>query len=170
VLGFAVIFFTNNRAAAEAATPAAVTFVVPEQARIGEAITIDIVANDARNVAGFQAAAQFDTAQLRVTSTDAGTGLSASGRQVLGMPPVTRTNGVVLGAATCPVADCFDPRLQAAARIPSGVHGHVVLGRLHLYTEAAGQYQLTLSDVQLVDPQGNQLPVTTTNATLTVAK
>lgn len=169
-LGIAVVFFTNNRAAAEAATPATVTFVVPTQARIGEAITIDIVADEARNVAGFQAAVQFDTTQLRVTSTDVGAGLGVRGRDVLVMPAVTRTNGVVLGAASCPVANCYDTRLQDAARTSSGVSGRIVLGHLYLYTEAAGQYQLTLSDVQLVDPQGNQLPITTTNTTLTVTK
>ncbi len=158
----------NRQAAASASQTTTVSLEHTEPATAGEPITVRIVANDARNLAGFQARVQFDAAKLRLVDAEAATDLEATGRDLLALEPVVHEGTVAIAAATCPVEHCQDTRPKRAARINRGVDGQVVLGTLVFYTDQPGSFSLTLDAVKLVDPQGNLLAVTTTDTTLDV--
>jgi hypothetical protein len=166
VIGSAVIFGRGAAVGAPQATT--VELVLPAQARAGELITVRLVARNAQNLAGFQSTVVFDSTRLRLTSATIEKGLEASGRQVLQLGPILRDDSVVLGAATCPLSTCSEPRSTQATRFLRGVDGQVELGTVSFYTEIPGQYQLKLAGVQLIDPQGNRLTVSSTSTALAV--
>ena len=127
------------------------------------------MANNAHNVAGFQGAVAFDATTLSLEQAVIADGLKASGRDIVPFSPITRGNTIVLGAATCPVASCIDPRGAQAPRVLQGVDGQVELGTLSFRANAPGTYALQINNVQLVDPQGNRLVASTQNAVVTVS-
>ena len=65
----------------------------------------------------------------------------------------------MLGAATCPVSNCYDLSLATVQRALAGVNGDVTLATIELYSDSPGEYELVLDHLQLVDPQGEVLPV-----------
>lgn len=126
-------------------------------AKAGQAITVRVVAYNMRNLAGFQSTVNFDPQSLRLTDAKLGDDLKSSGRDLMPLGPVLRDGSAVLGAATCPVANCADRRIQQARRITQGVNGNINLGEVSFYAEKPGRYTLKLDGVKLVDPQGNPL-------------
>lgn len=159
----------NQRVAASASQITTVTLEPVRSAKTGEAMTVQIVASHARNLAGFQAKVRFDSTKLRLLDASAGTDLEGTGRDLLALEPVEQQGAVTIGAATCPVKDCHDPRPKRVQRINRGVDGRVVLGTIEFYTEQPGSYGLALESVKLVDPQGNAIAFTTADSVLDVA-
>lgn len=157
-----------GRSAAAVPSAADVVLIPPAQARAGELITVRLVARNARGLAGYQGAVQFDPARLRYVSAEIAGGLAGGGRGILPLGPVERSGAVALGAATCPIADCNDLRRAATVQAMPGVDGQVDLGSVSFYAATPGHYQLTLADVRLVDAQGNQLASTTAGTSLDV--
>lgn len=145
-----------------------VTLIPPNQAYTGELITVKLVVNNADNLAGYQATVRYGNSDLHFSGAIAEEGLSLSGRDMIPLAPVWQEDAVVLGAATCPVADCSDSQYDSAPRYLQGVNGYVELARLEFITSTPGQYNLTVENVQLVDPQGNQLGATPANIVLEV--
>lgn len=145
-----------------------VSLIPPDQAYVGELITVKLVVYNAQNLAGFQSAVHHDANNLYVSGAIFEKGLSQSGRDIMPIIPIRREDAVILGAGTCPVADCSDTQYNSAARYTQGVNGYVELAKLELIANAPGRYELILEDVQLIDPQGNQLGATTTNVMLEV--
>lgn len=160
-----------TRGAATAGAPAETTLTleVPRRARPGELIRVKLVATGAADLAGFQGTVRFDPTQLRLTGAAIEKGLSKGGRDILPLGPVLRRDSVVLGAATCPVAACGDSRPARAVRQPRGVNGRVELATIEFYTETAGQYELRLEGVSLVNPQGTLLPSRAAGSVLRVS-
>lgn len=160
--------------------PTALSLVAPRTATVGELIEVKLVANNVRNLAGFQATVGVDPTQLRITGAAILPDLSRSGRDILKMGPVwpvvdddivRDASWVALGAATCPVADCSvagDAR-QANLKL-EGVSGRVELGLLHFLATHPGQYWVEISNVKLVDPQGAPLDTTLNGVWLTVTE
>jgi len=145
-----------------------ITLIPPNQAYTGELITVKLVVNNADNLAGYQATVRHGNSDLHLSEAIAEEGLSLSGRDMIPLAPVWQEDAVGLGAATCPVADCSDSQYDSAPRYLQGANGYVELARLEFITSTPGQYNLTLENVQLVDPQGNQLGATPTNIVLEV--
>jgi hypothetical protein len=151
----------SNQAATASSSQAASVILEPiGVAQPGAAIKVQIVATNVRDLAGFQAKVRFDSAKLRLLDASVATDLQASGRDLLALEPLVQPGAVTLGAATCPVRNCHDPRPQRAQRIDRGVDGRVVLGTIEFYATQPGEYALTLDRVKLVDPQGNALAFT----------
>src|SRR5262245_4449991 len=154
--------------AASAAQETRVVLVPPSQARTGELVTVRLLAQNAHNLAGFQATVLFDPSRLRLTGATIEPGLKASGRDMLKLGPVLRDGSAVLGAATCPVANCSGAPASPTVRLLNGVDGQVELGTISFYIVTPGRYELKLDGVQLIDPQGKRLTTAATNAALIV--
>ncbi len=136
----------------------------------GDVITVKLVAHNVRNLGGFQSTVRFDPAQLHVTGATLAEDLKRSGRDLLPLGPVLRDDAAVLGAVTCPAGSCENAQPQRSfLRMLAGVGGDVDLGDVSFLANAPGTYNLTLDNVQLVDPQGNRLTVRAVGTTLTVS-
>ncbi|WP_026369628.1 cohesin domain-containing protein [Kallotenue papyrolyticum] len=168
VLVAAIFLVYQQAVAAKVAQTTTVRLIPPATARSGEAIEVLLVAEQARNLAGFQATVHFDASRLRLSGALLEKDLQRSGRDLLVLGPVMRDGSVALGAATCPVVACAQPPRPGVARIDHGVSGRVVLARLTFYTEAPGAYVVSLENVRLVDPQGRSLPLAVSGTVLNV--
>jgi hypothetical protein len=144
-----------------------VGFELPAEAYTGELITVKLVVNNAQNVAGFQATVTYDQNSLTTSAYIEG-GLEASGRDILLLDPVPREGAIVLGAATCPAADCGNAYASQGPQQVRGGHGYLELAALELNTDIPGSYELKLENVKLVDPQGNPLAASVNNAVLVI--
>ena len=145
-----------------------VSLVMPDQAYVGELIRVKLVVNDAQDLAGYQGTVNYNAAGLRLGGIDIGQDLARSGRDLMPLSPVERADSVVLGAVTCPVANCSTPQYDSSTRYNQGVDGYVELATLEMVAHAPGQYQFVLEDIQLVDPQANQLGAVVLNNVLEV--
>lgn len=143
----------SSNAGAAAADPL-VRLSVSGQARVGQPVVVDIVAENVRNVAGYQADIGFGDS-LGFVKGGVADGLRGSGRDLLTFGPIERDGSVTLGAASCPASGCNVANPRKAGRITNGVSGRFVLAQLEFAAAAPGQYTLDLSNVKLVDPQGN---------------
>ena len=161
--------FSQQRATASSTQGATITLNAPAQARAGKLIEIDLIAANVHNLAGYQATVEFNQANVRLVGASIADDIKGSGRDFLPLGPLERPGAVVLGAASCPADRCSDPRPAQARRITRGVDGRVKLGTVRFYAAAPGQYPLTLTDVRLVDPQGQLLPVTAASIVLNVS-
>jgi hypothetical protein len=160
--------------------PTALSLVAPRSATVGELIEVKLVANNVKNLAGFQARVSVDPTQLRITGAAILPDLSRGGRDILSLGPVwpvieddidPNASWVAFGAATCPVADCSVAGDARDARLSlEGVSGRVELGLLHFLATEPGQYWVEVSNVKLVDPQGEPLDTTLNGVLLTVTK
>lgn len=155
------VLMRGQQATAGAAQTMTVALIAPQQAHPGEQIDVQLVATDARNLAGFQATVQSADARLGLLGATLADDLTRGGRDLLPLGPLVDERRVTLGAATCPVASCGTLQRNAAARVDQGVDGRVVLGTIELVATQPGQYTLALENLRLVDPEGNQLPSTT---------
>src|SRR5262245_10597271 len=68
--------------------PTAVSLVAPRSATINELIEVKLVANNVRNLAGFQATVSVNPKELRITGAAVLHDLSRTGRDVLTLGPV----------------------------------------------------------------------------------
>lgn len=167
ILGSIFIVFSSQASAGSENTPR-VVLVAPKNVQVGEPATIKLLVLDARNTAGFQTTINFDQAAITLDSAILGQGLAASGRAMLPLGPITREGAVSLGAATCPTSKCASTQYKSAGRQRNGVNGRIELAELVVTATQAGQYNLTLSNVQLVDPEGMPLTIVSTDTVLNV--
>jgi hypothetical protein len=161
--------FYEQRATASPTHGATIALIQPAHARAGSLISVDLVASNVHNLAGYQATVAFDQATVRLVGASIADDIKGSGRDFLPLGPMERSGAVVLGAASCPARTCSDPHPVQAPRVTRGVDGRVKLGTVRFYISTPGQYTLTLTDVRLVDPQGQLLPVTASSIVLTVS-
>jgi CSLREA domain-containing protein len=73
------------------------------------------------------------------------------------MGPVRRQGAVVLGAATCPVADCTAASDPQTTRQVEGVDGEVELATFSFYVRASGTHEVQLDETRLVGFNGKSL-------------
>jgi hypothetical protein len=168
LLALAAVTRLDGRAtAAQAGTT--VSLEVPQGAAPGDLIEVRLVADNARNLGGFQAAVHYDPAQLRLTGARLPEQLGSSGRDLLALGPVFRSDSVVIGAASCPVGNCAEALQGRVQQEAEGVNGRVELATLTFYVEQPGQYALHLQGIKLVDPQGATLSQESLDAVIDVA-
>lgn len=158
----------SQQVGAAAASDATVRLVTQGQARTNAPIEVRLVANNVTNLAGFQAQVNYDPGLMRLTGALISDDLARGGRDVMRVGPVWRDGALGLGAVTCPVSKCSDTSGKQTQRMTTGLNGQVELGTVRFYIEKPGAYTLHLSDVQLVDPQGNVLPFSAADVTLNV--
>lgn len=146
-----------------ASGPTTVFLAPPSQAVVGKTTVITLMAQNAKDLAGFQATITFDPAAVHLTSANLSADLSRTGRGLLTLGPIVGYDTVTLGAATCPVRACENlAEARVAPRQLQGVTGWVELATLEVFIVAPGTHQLTLSEVQLVAPDGALLDALTT--------
>lgn len=162
---FSISLLYGSRTAGAAQQGTVVTLKLIDQAYVGEAIRVKLIANNAQNLAGFQSTIRYNN-DLSMAGVIIDKGLSSNGRGIMPLELVRRDGTVVVGAATCPVSDCNASPSASIPRQPHGVDGNIELATLELTATEPGLYELVIENVQLVDPQGNQLGATTVNVTL----
>ena len=161
------VFFGYS--AVNASQETTIELVAPGDAKTSDLITVKLVARNVRNLGGFQSTVRFDPSQLHLSGAVIADDLKRSGRDVLPLGPVLRDDAAVIGAVTCPAGSCADAQPQRSfLRMLTGVGGDVNLGDVSFLANAPGTYNLTLENVQIVDPQGNKLTVRAVGTTLTV--
>lgn len=158
----------SQKSVASAASTSTLAIIVPGKARLDEQFTVKVVATGVRNLGGFQSALNFDANHLLVDHASVTEALKGPNRDLLPLGPVLRDGSVVIGAVTCPVAQCVSARYKESARDRSGIHGRVELAEIVFVAKAPGRLELKLDKVQLVDPQGNPIPVSSVNATVDI--
>lgn len=161
--GFAFLRPQFNQNVMAASGPTMVFLSQPAQVWVGETMVVKLMANNAKDLAGFQATISFDSAIVHLTSANLSADLSRTGRGLLTLGPIVGYDTVTLGAATCPVLVCENlAEARVAHRQTQGVSGWVELATLEVFIVAPGMHQLTLSEVQLVAPDGALLDALTT--------
>ncbi len=165
----AVTLVFNHKKAAGAAPEPTITITVPQKARVGDRITAQVIASGVRNVGGFQSTITFNPAVVQVGHVTIAEDLKGTGRDLVALGPVLRADAVVLGAVTCPVAQCTSARYKEKNDNLPGVQGRAILAEIVFEVTGPGQTELGLEGVQVVNPQGVVLPATTINTTLDVS-
>jgi hypothetical protein len=167
LIGFAFLRPQLGLSAMAASGPTTVFLSQPTQAKVGETMIVKLIANNAKDLAGFQATLTFDPNVLHLTDAKLSNELSRTGRGLLTLGPVIGYDTATLGAATCPMLVCDMPIGIAEARLAQrqtqGVYGRVELAEFEVFIVAPGAHTLTLSDVQLVAPDGAALEAATTS-------
>jgi hypothetical protein len=146
--------------------PASVSLVMSQSTPVvvGQVAIVKLVANNAKDLAGFQATLSFDPAAVHLTGAKLSTELSRTGRGLIRLGPVIGYDTATLGAATCPVLVCENlAEARVAEHSTQGVYGRVELAEFEVFIVAPGAHTLTLSDVQLVAPDGALLDVAATS-------
>jgi hypothetical protein len=155
-----------GRSATADSGPTTVSLVVsqPVQAVTYQKMVVKLVVNNAKDLAGFQATLSFDPTTVHLTGAKLSDELSRTGRGLITLGPVIGYDSATLGAATCPVLICENlADARVAQRQTQGVYGRVELAEFEVFILTPGAHTLTLSDVQLVAPDGSVLKAATTN-------
>ena len=136
----------GNRVLASPSEGARVMLVAPDEVHVGELIQVDLVATNVQNLAGFQGRVRVDPDYLRITGAHIDDDLTRSGRDILPLGPVLDSHVVMIGAATCPVQDCYNSSLKSIKRAVNGVDGEVKLATIELHASSPGTYELRLDE------------------------
>lgn len=156
---------------AAASGPTTIFLSQTTQATVGEKVIVKLVANNAKDLAGFQATLAFDPNVVHLTGATLSQELSRTGRGLITLGPVIGYDTATLGAATCPVLVCENlAEARVAQRQIQGVYGRVELAEFEVFIVAPGAHTLTLSEVQLVAPDGALLDAATTSTFALTAK
>ena len=135
------------------------TLTLPESAAVGEEVSFTIVAHDVHNLAGFQVKLNYERG---ISFAEAAPAVVASAGEVFQLGPVRHEAGraVTFGGATCPATHCATGVGQRLSARPTGVTGDVELAAVSFIVRAAGEYQIQVTSVLLVDFEGNPLATT----------
>ena len=129
---------------------------MPASAQVGDWVTAWLVATDVENLAGFQVALHFDAAALGLGTAKPVTGFAAA-RDLLSLGYVRQEQGLLLAAATCPVADCTSAVYQQDPQLAVGASGTVTLATFEFQVRQGGMITIEVADIILVDTQGHPL-------------
>ena len=129
---------------------------MPASAQVGDWVTAWLVATDVENLAGFQVALHFDAAALGLGTAKPVTGFAAA-RDLLSLGYVRQEQGLLLAAATCPVADCASAVYQQDPQLAVGASGTVTLATFEFQVRQGGMITIEVADIILVDTQGHPL-------------
>lgn len=139
------------------------TLTVPEAAAVGEEVSFTLVAHDGGDLAGFQVTLFYQPgmsfAGATAVAPERGEG------EVFEVGPVRHEAGgaVTLGGATCPATQCVTGAGQRTGgpvgQWASGPVGEVELATVSFIVRAAGEYEIEVGDVVLVDFEGRPLAV-----------
>ena len=139
------------------------TLTVPEAAAVGEEVSFTLVAHDGGDLAGFQVKLNYQPG-LSFAGAAPAAAIAGAG-EVFQLGPVRHEAGgaVTLGGATCPATECVTGVGRRAngqvGEWASGRVGDVELATISFIVRAAGEHELEVSDVLLVDFEGRPLAV-----------
>lgn len=165
----AVAFFISSPMMmfAPSAATAAPTLRVdaPKHVEVGQPIAIELTAQNAADIAGYElnllfdpSAAEFDS--LRQRKND----LKKFGRDVEPLGAVEMPNGVALGLYSCPLSDC----VHGGAKQPKGGNGTVKLATVVLRATQPGDLEITLDAPKFVAADGRAVSLALTTTTVVV--
>ena len=138
----------------------------PASAGVGQPFVVQLIARNARNLAGYEAELRFDPKALAFGGAQQRTlGLAATGRGVESLGDVERPDGVTIGAWSCATRDCVT---RQGPRATTGASGTVTIARISFTALKAGRIHITLGRTVLVDPAGNALKMAAAAAGLSV--
>ena len=152
---------------ATAAQPAngSLRLSVPSAVAVGEPITIEMVVQRARDLAGFQAIVSFDPGAAHFGGLDMRTsGLRRGGQGLQALGPSDLTSGVAFGQYSCASIDC----VSRASRSIRGASGTVRLARITIIPDQAGRLELRVDGMRFVGPDGALLNVVAPAALVSV--
>lgn len=133
------------------------TLVAPRNVAVGKPIKLTLVLKSPVDVGGYETNVVFDTSILSVDAVrQRDSDLRRFGRDISPLGPTDLADGIALGFASCPHADCV--RADGAKRRVGGT-GTIRLATIILRPASAGRYQIALDQTKLVAPDGTSLPI-----------
>jgi hypothetical protein len=140
----------------------------PKTAKVGEPIELAVRIKNANGIGGYETKVKFDTSKAHMQSFEQQPeALKRLGRDAQPLGPIEAVDGVVIGAYSCPVADCTDA--TSKARADQGAKGNVKLATVTLIADAPGDLVVSLSELTFVDASGQKVAVSTGNLAFTIA-
>jgi CSLREA domain-containing protein len=141
----------------------------PSVAVVNQPVIISLSLFNAQNLAGYQAAFNYDTQAAEFAATEQlGSDLRSQLRDVLPIKALG-ADGITLGAFSCPVANCLEsPFAPRGSRTVPGTNGDLLLASFSLLPQKAGQLEINLADILLVDPLGKSLAADLAISTITI--
>lgn len=158
----------SQRTAAGTPQEPDVALVMPEHAQAGQPLTVRVVARHVRDLAGFQGSIRFDQNNLRMADFTS-SALSATGREIIQLGPVVRDGVVTFGVATCPVSRCASRQPATTPQVARGLENDVELGTISFVAVNPGQFDLALTEVRLIDTNGQSRLASAAHARFDVA-
>jgi len=118
---------------------------VPSNAKVGEPIELTLRITNANGIGDYETKVKFDTSKAHLQSFEQQPqALKKLGRDAQPLGPVEATDGVVIGAYSCPVADCT--QATSKARVDKGARGNVSLASVVLIADTTGDLTVSLDN------------------------
>lgn len=137
----------------------------PARVDVGQPITVEMVVEGARDVAGYQAVVSFDPASARFGGlTQRQSDLRSPGQGVQALGPTDLRSGIAFGQYSCPSTDCVTQSTTAM----QGASGTIRLARVTIIPERPGLLDLRVDGLRFVGPAGNILSVAAPTSLLQV--
>jgi hypothetical protein len=139
----------------EAATPQVVV-KVPRQAVVGQPIEMTISMRSANGVAGYETTIGFDVNRIHLQGLEQRPkDIQRLGRDAQPVGPIEVSNGIVIGAYSCPAGSCTSGR----GGKNGGGRGNLRLATVTLVADAPGIATIDLSGFTVVDASGQKVDV-----------
>ena len=146
----------------------ALQVAVPTTAKVGEPIELALNIKRANGIGGYEAKVVFDKSTMHMQSFEQQPqSLRKLGRDAQPLGPIEASDGMVIGAYSCPVADCT--QASAKVRADKGARGNIKLATVTLIADVPGTLTVSLADLTFVDASGVPVAVSTDNLTFTIA-
>lgn len=141
---------------------------IPNNAKVGEPIELSLRIKNANGIGGYETKVAFDTTKAHMQSFEQQPkSLKKLGRDAQPLGPVETSDGVVIGAYSCPVADCT--QATSKVRADKGARGNVTLATITLIADAPGDLMVSLRDLTFVDASGQKVDVASSSLSFTIA-
>ncbi|MCL4267296.1 MAG: CSLREA domain-containing protein [Anaerolineae bacterium] len=129
---------------------------LPDTAVRGQPFTARLMAEGVPTLGGFEVRLQFDPATIMLLGAKASTGWAGE-RALLHVGPVRQSDGVILGSASCPVADCTSANYADEPRHVPGANNNPVELAIFEFERRGGEALPAMNDILLVDTAGKIL-------------
>lgn len=141
---------------------------IPSTANVGEPFELSLRIRNANGIGGYETKVQFDTSKAHMQSFEQQPqALKKLGRDAQPLGPVEASDGVLIGAYSCPVADCT--QASSKVRADKGARGNVTLATVTLIADAPGDLSVSLENLTFVDASGQQVDVSAKSLSFTIA-
>ncbi|MBP6471721.1 MAG: hypothetical protein KA773_14840, partial [Chloroflexi bacterium] len=128
----------------------------PATAVAGQPLAVKLMVDNVAGLAGFEAAVKYDSTQLGLRTAVPHPALAGE-RPLLNLGVVPQTDRLVVGAASCPAADCAAVAQSPPRQNLAGGSGRLELAELAFDVRSSGPIVLDLADILVVDVNGRVL-------------
>ncbi|MBP6806003.1 MAG: CSLREA domain-containing protein, partial [Chloroflexi bacterium] len=128
----------------------------PATAVAGQPLAVKLMVENVAGLAGFEAAVKYDSTQLGLRTAVPHPALAGE-RPLLNLGVVPQTDRLVVGAVSCPTADCAAAVQSPLRQSLAGGSGRLELAELAFDVRSGGPITLDLADILLVDVNGRVL-------------